>query len=201
MPFPAEATRPATWCSHLTARRCSSASGSRSNVDDPDTTPAEKDRATVLEFNVDGSGRRVYASGIRNADRARDQPCDRSAVGLHERARQPRGQSGPRLRHTRRGRWLLRLAVVLSRRQPGSAARRQASRTEGDGQGTRRAAAAAQRPSELRLLRRAAVRARASHQRVSDSARFVEQGGPNRIQGRPCATHRTARQPASTRTS
>lgn len=41
--------------------------GSRSNVDDPDTTPAEKDRATVLEFNVDGSGRRVYASGIRNA--------------------------------------------------------------------------------------------------------------------------------------
>ena len=41
--------------------------GSRSNVDDPDTTPAEKDRATVLEFNVDGTGRRVYASGIRNA--------------------------------------------------------------------------------------------------------------------------------------
>jgi glucose/arabinose dehydrogenase len=40
--------------------------GSRSNVDDPDTTPAEKDRATVLEFNIDGSGRRVYASGIRN---------------------------------------------------------------------------------------------------------------------------------------
>ncbi len=41
--------------------------GSASNVDDPDTTPAEKERADVLEFNVDGSGRRVYASGIRNA--------------------------------------------------------------------------------------------------------------------------------------
>ena len=41
--------------------------GSRSNVDDPDTTPAEKDRAAVLEFAPDGSGRRVYASGIRNA--------------------------------------------------------------------------------------------------------------------------------------
>jgi glucose/arabinose dehydrogenase len=41
--------------------------GSRSNVDDPDTTPEEKDRATVLEFNADGTGRRVYASGIRNA--------------------------------------------------------------------------------------------------------------------------------------
>ena len=41
--------------------------GSRSNVDDPDTTPAEKDRATILEFNLDGTGRRVYASGIRNA--------------------------------------------------------------------------------------------------------------------------------------
>ena len=41
--------------------------GSRSNVDDPDTTPEEKDRATILEFNVDGTGRRVYATGIRNA--------------------------------------------------------------------------------------------------------------------------------------
>ncbi|MEO8520381.1 MAG: sorbosone dehydrogenase family protein [Acidobacteriota bacterium] len=41
--------------------------GSRSNVDDPDTTPGEKDRATILEFNPDGSGRRVYATGIRNA--------------------------------------------------------------------------------------------------------------------------------------
>jgi glucose/arabinose dehydrogenase len=41
--------------------------GSRSNVDDPDTTPAEKERADVLEFTPDGGGRRVYASGIRNA--------------------------------------------------------------------------------------------------------------------------------------
>jgi glucose/arabinose dehydrogenase len=41
--------------------------GSRSNVDDPDKTPAEKERADVLEFAPDGSGRRIYASGIRNA--------------------------------------------------------------------------------------------------------------------------------------
>jgi glucose/arabinose dehydrogenase len=41
--------------------------GSRTNVDDPDTTPAEKDRATVLEFAPDGSGRRLFASGVRNA--------------------------------------------------------------------------------------------------------------------------------------
>ena len=40
--------------------------GSGSNVDDPDTTPAEKNRADVLEFNPDGSGMRVYAYGIRN---------------------------------------------------------------------------------------------------------------------------------------
>ena len=37
--------------------------GSRSNVDDD---PDEKDRADILEFNPDGSGMRVYASGIRN---------------------------------------------------------------------------------------------------------------------------------------
>ncbi len=41
--------------------------GSGSNIDDPDTTPGEKNRADILEFNPDGSGIRVYAYGIRNA--------------------------------------------------------------------------------------------------------------------------------------
>jgi glucose/arabinose dehydrogenase len=41
--------------------------GSGSNVDDPDTTPAEKNRADILEFNPDGSDMRIYAYGIRNA--------------------------------------------------------------------------------------------------------------------------------------
>ena len=41
--------------------------GSGSNVDDPDTHPEETNRATILAFNPDGSGMRVYASGIRNA--------------------------------------------------------------------------------------------------------------------------------------
>jgi len=40
--------------------------GSGSNINDPDTTPEEKNRADVLEFNPDGSGMRVYAYGIRN---------------------------------------------------------------------------------------------------------------------------------------
>ncbi|HTZ48703.1 MAG TPA: PQQ-dependent sugar dehydrogenase [Verrucomicrobiae bacterium] len=41
--------------------------GSASNVDDPDTTSAEKNRADIWELNPDGSGMRVYAYGIRNA--------------------------------------------------------------------------------------------------------------------------------------
>jgi glucose/arabinose dehydrogenase/mono/diheme cytochrome c family protein len=40
--------------------------GSASNIDDPDATPDEKNRADVLEFNPDGSEMRVYAYGIRN---------------------------------------------------------------------------------------------------------------------------------------
>ena len=40
--------------------------GSASNVDDPDTTPAEKNRADIFEMNPDGSGLRIYAYGIRN---------------------------------------------------------------------------------------------------------------------------------------
>jgi glucose/arabinose dehydrogenase len=41
--------------------------GSRSNVDDPDTTPDEKNRADILAFKPDGSGMHVFAYGIRNA--------------------------------------------------------------------------------------------------------------------------------------
>lgn len=40
--------------------------GSGSNVDDPDTHPTELHRANVLEYNPDGSGMRVFASGLRN---------------------------------------------------------------------------------------------------------------------------------------
>jgi glucose/arabinose dehydrogenase len=40
--------------------------GSGSNVDDPDTHPAEKNRANILAFNPDGSNMRIYAYGIRN---------------------------------------------------------------------------------------------------------------------------------------
>ena len=40
--------------------------GSGSNINDPDTTPEEKGRADVLEFNPDGSAMHVYAYGIRN---------------------------------------------------------------------------------------------------------------------------------------
>ncbi len=41
--------------------------GSASNVDDPDDHPSEKDRADILVFNPDGSGKSVFAYGIRNA--------------------------------------------------------------------------------------------------------------------------------------
>jgi glucose/arabinose dehydrogenase len=40
--------------------------GSASNVDDPDTTPREKDRADILACDPESCVLRVYASGIRN---------------------------------------------------------------------------------------------------------------------------------------
>jgi len=40
--------------------------GSATNVDE-ENSPAERDRAVIYEFNPDGSGKRIYASGIRNA--------------------------------------------------------------------------------------------------------------------------------------
>ena len=41
--------------------------GSYSNADDTDNNRTEHNRADVLEFNPDGTGARIYASGIRNA--------------------------------------------------------------------------------------------------------------------------------------
>lgn len=41
--------------------------GSHSNVDDTDNNSVEYHRADILEFNPDGTGERVFASGIRNA--------------------------------------------------------------------------------------------------------------------------------------
>jgi glucose/arabinose dehydrogenase len=40
--------------------------GSQENVDDADAVPGETFRADILEYNPDGSGKRIYASGIRN---------------------------------------------------------------------------------------------------------------------------------------
>jgi glucose/arabinose dehydrogenase len=40
--------------------------GSQSNVDDPDTHPAENRRANILEYTPEGRFVKVYASGIRN---------------------------------------------------------------------------------------------------------------------------------------
>ena len=40
--------------------------GSGSNIDDPDKVPAEKNRAAVHEYTVDGKFVGIYASGIRN---------------------------------------------------------------------------------------------------------------------------------------
>jgi glucose/arabinose dehydrogenase len=41
--------------------------GSSSNLDDPDTHPAEKNRADILVMDAEGKNMRVYAYGIRNA--------------------------------------------------------------------------------------------------------------------------------------
>jgi glucose/arabinose dehydrogenase len=41
--------------------------GSASNANDPDTNPEEKGRANITVMSPDGSNRRIYASGIRNA--------------------------------------------------------------------------------------------------------------------------------------
>ena len=48
--------------------------GSASNVDDPDTTPDEKNRADILEFNPDGSECKCTRTGSAMPEEAGDHP-------------------------------------------------------------------------------------------------------------------------------
>jgi glucose/arabinose dehydrogenase len=50
--------------------------GSASNVDDPDTTPGEAQRADILAFDPDGLHRRVHAWGLRNPSGIAINPAD-----------------------------------------------------------------------------------------------------------------------------
>jgi glucose/arabinose dehydrogenase len=66
---------PSSWRGHWTrdlqfsldGKNLFVAVGSASNIDDPDTTSGEKNRADILVMNPDGTDQRVYARGIRNA--------------------------------------------------------------------------------------------------------------------------------------
>jgi glucose/arabinose dehydrogenase len=50
--------------------------GSASNIDDPDTTPEEQNRAAVLAFDPQGGHMRVLASGLRNPSGLALDPAD-----------------------------------------------------------------------------------------------------------------------------
>jgi glucose/arabinose dehydrogenase len=64
LPIGGHATRDLAFS--LDGKRLFVAVGSRSNIDDPDTVPAETHRANILEYTPDGKFVKVYASGIRN---------------------------------------------------------------------------------------------------------------------------------------
>jgi glucose/arabinose dehydrogenase len=59
--------------------------GSASNADDPDTTPAEQDRADILAFDPQGGHKRVYAWGIRNPSGLAVDPAGRLWCTVNER--------------------------------------------------------------------------------------------------------------------
>ena len=133
--------------------------------------------------------------------RARGAPDHRADLGGGQRARQSRRQPGPRLHLAHRGGRLLRVALLLPRRQPRSAARRQAPGAEGQGQGAGRAPAAAQRAARHGVLRRPAVRRRTSRQRSSPPRTARGTAAPAPATRSFACRSTTAQPPASIRTS
>ena len=83
--------------------------GSRSNVSDDQR---ENRRADILAFDPDGKNERDLRLGHPQRRRPGHPPRNRPALGLGQRARRTGRPPCPRLRHPRRGRRLLRLALV-----------------------------------------------------------------------------------------
>ena len=138
----AAATGRATSSSQQTERPSSFRSARVQTSSDDDS---EKRRADILAFDPDGSNERIYAWGIRNAVGLAIHPQTGQAMGLGQRARRPGRSPGPRLRHARRGRRVLRLALVLYRRPPRPTPQGQAPRAQRQGDRARRARAVALR--------------------------------------------------------
>ena len=99
--------------------------GSRSNV----SSGEPPERAAIVEFNPDGTGKRIFAGGLRNPVGMAWEPVDRRALDRRQRARRPRRRARARLRHRRPARRVLRLALRVPRPERRPAPRRRASRS------------------------------------------------------------------------
>ena len=107
--------------------------GSHSNDDDSDTHSAEKNRADILQFNPDGSGQKIFASGIRNAVGIAVNPRSGELWGsVNERDELGDNLVPDYITHIP-AQWLLRMAVVVHGRRARPASQGQASRAEGQG--------------------------------------------------------------------
>ena len=89
----------------------------------------EERRATVLAFDPDGKNEKIFATGLRNCSGITIQPATGRAVVRGQRARRARRQHAVRICHRGEGRRVLRLALVLHRRQRGPAPEGHAART------------------------------------------------------------------------
>ena len=145
------------------------------------------DRADILAFDPDGKDERVYASGIRNPVGLAVHPRTGELWASVNERDEPGRPPGPRLHHARRGGRLLRLALVLHRRQPGPAPQGQAPRAEGQGDRPRRAAAVALGLARHDLLRRQAVPGRVRGDVFAAEHGSWNRARAHRLQGDPRA--------------
>jgi glucose/arabinose dehydrogenase len=86
--------------------------GSASNVGEHGMNE-EVRRANILEINLDGSGEKVFASGLRNPNGMAWQPTTGALLDRRQRTRRLRQRSRPRLHHQRARRCVLRMAIQL----------------------------------------------------------------------------------------
>ena len=152
--------------------------GSHNNVTDTDADKSEFHRADILVGSQHQESGRQDDRRLRlgNSQRRSNhrESHHRRALDLGKRARRARRQSSARLHHARPGGRILRLAVVLHRRQSGPALPGQASGVERQGDRARRADGTAQRFLEHHFLRRRS--SSPSSTRETSSGRSTDRG-------------------------
>ncbi len=158
--------------------------GSGTNVDEEHDDRNEPRRATVLEVNPDGSGMRIFASGLRNPVGLAINPESKALWAVINERDMLGDELVPDYMTSVKDGAFYGWPYWYLRADRGSAQERRAPGSGGQGHSARHAARRARRTPRHRVLRWLRTSRSVQERRVRERARVVESHALQRLQGR-----------------